>query len=72
MKNKWMTREVQRTLPENYVCLQCGISKIFCCYSSLNVDKEWRDPGIVGVTSIISHKYDFSTFIRLYELDNVC
>ena len=72
MKNKWMSREVQRTIPEMYLCQQCGVAKIFCSYFDGNVNHDWRDPGVIGVVSIITHKHDYSSYIRLYELDNVC
>ena len=71
MKNKWMSREVQGTLPENYICCQCGVVKIFCAYSNKAIDHEWRDPGIVGVASVITSKEDFSCYIRIYEFDKV-
>ena len=72
MKNKWMSREVQRNLPETTICRQCGISKIFCCYCTGNGEQEWIDPGVIGVAALITNKHEYSTYIRIYELDNVC
>lgn len=71
MKNKWMSREVQRNLPDSYICRQCGISKVFCYYIDGNSDNGWIDPGIIGVAALITNKHQYSTYIRLYELDNV-
>ena len=71
MKNKWMSREVQRLLPEGYDCKQCGIVKLFCAYFQGGIEQEWKDPGIVGIGALIQHQQSLSTYIRIYELEDV-
>ena len=71
MKNKWMSREVQRILPEGYTCKQCGIAKLFCAYYNGTIEQEWRDPDTVGIAALIQEENSFSTYIRMYELEDV-
>lgn len=71
MKNKYMVKEVQKVLPDSYDCLQCGIAKLFCAYSDTVTDSEWRDPEITGVAAIITQVNTYSTYIRVYEFDDV-
>lgn len=71
MKNKNMVKEIQRLLPESYECRQCGVAKLFCAYAKSSQESEWRDPGIVGVAAVITQNKTYSTYIRVYEFDNV-
>ena len=71
MKNKYMVKEVQKVLPDSYDCLQCEIAKLFCAYSDTVTDSEWRDPEITGVAAIITQVNTYSTYIRVYEFDDV-
>lgn len=71
MKNKWMSREVQHLLPEGYDTKQCGVVKLFCTYFKGGIEQEWKDPGIVGIGALIQHQQSSSTYIRIYELDDV-
>ena len=66
-----MVKEVQKVLPDSYDCLQCGIAKVFCAYSNTVIDSEWRDPEITGVAAIITQVNTCSTYIRVYEFDDV-
>ena len=66
-----MSREVQRILPEGYTCKQCGIAKLFCVYCSGPIEQEWRDPETVGIAALIQQEDTFSTYIRMYELEDV-
>ena len=72
MKNKWMSKEVQRLLPEDYSCLQCGVAKVFAVYKKSPPEQDWRDLGIVGIAAVIINTNTGATFLRLYEFDNVC
>ena len=72
MKNKWMSKEVQRLLPEDCNCLQCGVAKVFAVYKKSPPEQDWRDLGIVGIAAVILNTHTGATFLRLYEFDNVC
>ena len=72
MKNKWMSKEVQRLLPEDCNCLQCGVAKVFAVYKKSPPEQDWRDLGVVGIAAVILNTHTGATFLRLYEFDNVC
>ena len=67
-----MSKEVQRLLPEDCSCLQCGVAKIFAVYKKSPPEQDWRDLGIVGIAAVILNTHTGATFLRLYEFDNVC
>ena len=66
-----MSKEVQRLLPEDYSCLQCGVAKIFAVYKKTPPEQDWRDIGIVGIAAVIVSHHTYATYLRLYEFDNV-
>lgn len=67
-----MSKEVQRLLPEDCNCLQCGVAKVFAVYKKSPPEQDWRDLGIVGIAAAILNTHTGATFLRLYEFDNVC
>lgn len=71
MKNKYMTKAVQNLLPEEYICHQCGIVKLFCVYGSEGTEAVWRDPGIIGVGALLTQNSTYSTYIRIYACETV-